>query len=184
MIQPLLETSPRHPTGWRYSMAICGAYELRSSLPAFACTHILGIQARSLPFGGPLLAAERHLVLEFDDVAEPSLSDAPTIRHIEAAMEFVDALPTDAMLAIHCMQGISRSTALALGLLAREVPPAQAGLLLHSLRPFACPNALMIRLWDEELDLKGELIDVAERFPTLVWPGTGNEERARRAAMG
>lgn len=182
MILPLLAEPTRHPRDWPYRMAICGAYELRRGFLAGAGTHILGIQRRNMPFGEPLLTRDRHLILEFDDVTDPARPEAPSVAHLEAAMAFVDNLPEEAALVIHCMQGVSRSTALALGLLAREVPPLRAGHLLHSLRPSACPNPLLVRLWDDLLGLRGELVQVAERFPTVVWRKDGCEPLHRRLA--
>lgn len=150
-------------------MAVCGAHELRQGFVSWRGSHIISIQQGSLPYRGPDLGDENHLVLDFDDVTDPSRLGAPTLAHLASAMSFIDALPSEAVLIVHCAQGVSRSTALALGLLAREVPPGRAAALLHGLRPFACPNPLLVRLWDELLGLDGALIDAASPFPTLVW---------------
>lgn len=182
MIAPLLDGRPRHPQGWPCRLAICGAYELRRGLVAFEATHVLRIERPGITFGAPVLAPDRLLTLEFDDLTDASLPDAPTTAHLEAAIAFVDRLPAQATLVVHCLQGVSRSTALALGLLAREVPPLRAAYLLHALRPFACPNSLVVRLWDDLLGLRGELVAAAEHFPAVVWREGDGRRPQRRSA--
>lgn len=170
MIAPLLDdAAPLHPRGWPMRMTICGAYEMRQGFVSWEVSHIISIQQAALPYRGADLSEEVHLLLDFDDVTDPSRLGAPTLAHLASAMSFVDSLPAEAVLVVHCAQGVSRSTALALGLLAREVPPARAAALLHGLRPFACPNPLLVRLWDDLLGFDGALIDAASPFPTLVW---------------
>ncbi len=146
-------TSSRHPNGWPLCLAVCGQYEARQWFE-----HDAGDACRQHPkegraFHPPRSPPERHLVLSFEDTHDAAHPDAPRIDHIEATIAFVDALPADARLLVHCLQGLSRSTGLVLGLLAREVSPWRAGYLLHRLRPVATPNMLLVRLWDERLGL-------------------------------
>lgn len=184
MMETLLEGAMLGPSGWPYRMTICGAYELRQGFVSWQGTHVLSIQRGGARYHGPALPADRHLVLEFDDVTDPSRLDAPTLAHLAAAMAFVDALPAEAALVVHCTQGVSRSTALTLGLLAREVPPMEAAGLLHTLRPFACPNPLVVRLWDDLLGLQGELVVAACHFPTVSWRhGTDASRAAQTEAL-
>lgn len=171
MIAPLLEETRRHPRGWPIRMAICGAYELRHGLVAWEATHVISIHRQPSLHAGTALFDENHLQLEFDDVADPSRPGAPTFTHLATTLSFIDSLPPEAVLVVHCAHGISRSTALALGILAREVPPQRAAALLHGLRPFACPNPLMVRLWDELLGFEGALVEAARPFPTMTWQG-------------
>lgn len=164
-------------------MVICGAYEARQGFVAWEGTHILSIDDRE-GRGSHSPASDRRLVLHFGDVVDSARLDAPEAAHLETAMAFVDALPAEAVLVVQCLPGVSRSTALALGLLAREVSPERAGYLLHSLRPFACPNLLLVRLWDDLLGLGGELIGVAEAFPTVFWPQHEPGSRGTRPPHG
>lgn len=172
MTEALLAEGSRHPQGWPYRMTVSGAYEARHGFVTWEGTHILSIDDRDAR-GLDGSAVDRQLVLQFGDVVDSSRPGAPEVAHLEAAMDFVDSLPEEAVLVIRCIPGVSRSTALALGLLAREVPPVRAGSLLHALRPFACPNPLLVRLWDDLLGLGGELITVAAAFPTMFWPQDG-----------
>ena len=169
MIEPLLSEPTRHPQQWPYRVALCGTLELKQGFLAWDGTHIISIEGS--PGGPSRLSAESdwRLSLAFEDVSDAARPDAPKAAHLDAAMAFVDELPADAALVIHSVPGFSRSTARVLGLFAREVSPARAGCLLHALRPFACPNPLVVKLWDDALELGGELVEVAEQFPTLAW---------------
>ena len=94
---------------------------------------------------------------------------AEEARRCEAAFAFIDTLPADAHLVIHCLRGIGRSTALTLGILGRYMEPEQAAAALHALRPEAKPNRHVVGLCDTVLGLKGKLAKQALRFPAKVW---------------
>ena len=179
MIEALVDGPLHHPRGWPCRMSIWGSLELHRGAVLAEVTHIVSVERdeSALPLHP---AAGRHLVLDLDDVSEAASPGAPTLRHLDALMTFVDRLPADAALVIRCPHGISRSTALALGLLAREVPPLRAAYLLHRLRPFACPNALLVRMWDELLGLDGDLVEVAGHFPTFTWRHGDGEAETRQ----
>jgi predicted protein tyrosine phosphatase len=170
-------TGTRHPNGWPLRLAVCGQYEARQWFERMQATHVVSIRKEGRAFHPPKVDAARHLVLSFEDTHDASHADAPTAAHIEQAVVFVDAMPADARVLVHCLQGLSRSTGLVLGLLAREVSPLRAGYLLHQLRSVATPNTLLVKLWDERLGLGGELVRVGELFPCQVWrhgDGLGN----------
>lgn len=87
--------------------------------------------------------------LEFDDIHEliPG-TVAPSKSDIEKALKFYQEHGSD--IAIHCWQGISRSTAIGLCLLCeRPGMEEEAVKKLSILRPFAVPNPLIVRLYDE-----------------------------------
>jgi predicted protein tyrosine phosphatase len=184
MIEALVDGPVRHPRGWPCRMGIWGSLELHRRTALADGTHLVSVEPdeSALPLS---TSAGRHLVLDVDDVTEAARPGAPTLRHLDALMTFVDRLPADAALVIRCPHGVSRSTALALGLLAREVPPLRAAYLLHRLRPFACPNALLVRMWDELLGLDGDLVEVAGHFPTFTWRhGDGAAEAPQPGKRG
>lgn len=178
------ESAIRHPNSWPLRLAVCGQYEARQWFEAMQATHVISIRKEGRAFHPPKVDAARHLVLSFEDTLDAAHPDAPQLAHVEAAVAFIDALPSDARLLVHCLQGLSRSTALVLGILAREVSPLRAGFLLHRLRPVATPNTLLVKLWDERLGLGGELMRVGGVFPAKFWrhgDGLGNfpHRRAR-----
>lgn len=159
-----------HPKGWRCNMHVCGQYEARQLGLACGVTHMVSIKSmnlRLLSLEG--LPASRHLVLNFDDVCDANDRAAPTAKHVQSVCGFVDSLQTEDGLIVHCAQGISRSTAMALGILACYLPPGEAGAALHRLRPMAEPNHVLVRLWDAHLGSEGALIGVARRFPCRNW---------------
>jgi predicted protein tyrosine phosphatase len=179
----LKEGAQHHPNRWPCRLAVCGQYEARQGFETLEATHVISIRRASRPYYPPKVAPEKHLVLEFEDTTDAAHPEAPTPAHLDAAMAFVDTLPADARLLVHCLQGLSRSTGLVLGLLARDVSPLRAGYLLHTARPVATPNMLMVSMWDERLGLHGELIKAAEHFPCQVWrhgDGLGNFPHRRK----
>lgn len=183
MIEATIEYGTRHPHGWPCRIRICGQYEARQYVEQWQPTHLVSIKRRELAYRGPAFPAERHLLLEFEDVTDAAHLEAPSRAHLDAALAFIDALPNDASVLIHCLQGLSRSTALAFGLLAREVTPMRAAYLLHGLRPQATPNPLILKLWDARLGLQGELVRAGGHFPCQVWrhgDGLGNFPHRRK----
>lgn len=170
-----------HPRGWPMTLAIAGRAEaVRDGLDR-AATHVValtspGARSPDIEVGGEGTA----LRLLFDDVVDPAHPNAPRPEALDDVCAFVDALPAEARLLIHCRQGVGRSTAVALGLLARVMTPEEAGARLHALRPCAAPNELIVAHWDRRLRLRGALRRVGWRFPCERWRPRMN----RAAAVG
>jgi predicted protein tyrosine phosphatase len=98
----------------------------------------------------------------FDDVTPKTnlgLSLA-TLADIQAILAFsTDLTPHDKLL-IHCSAGISRSTAVATGILCQHgLSPTEAFKKVVSIRQVALPNPYIIALMDEALELNGKLED-------------------------
>lgn len=151
-------------------MGICGAYEARQNGAAWGTTHLLSIHRQGVTLrtmGG--IPGNQHLVLTFDDTEDETAPDAPTLAHVETVCQWIDTLPGEARLLVHCQQGMNRSTAIGLGVLARYMPPENAGAALHAIRPIATPNKLMVRQWDKALELHGALSRIARRYPCRKW---------------
>ena len=168
-----LADGSRHPNGWPCRIRVCGQYETRQHGEAWGTTHLVsmrGSRVRLFTMAG--IADDRHLRLVFDDTLDQADLNAPTIGHVDEVCRFVDALPADANLLVHCLQGMHRSTAVTLGILARYLPPEDAGAALHALRPMAIPNALMVGHWDAALGYDGALLETAKRFPRREWNAT------------
>lgn len=159
-----------HPRGWPMALAIAGRAEaIRDGLDR-AATHVIALTSPDARTPDIATGGERTaLRLRFDDVIDPAHPNAPTAGALDAICAFVDQLPVDARLLIHCRQGIGRATAVALGLLARAMTPEEAGGRLHAIRPCAAPNELIVAHWDKRLKLRGALKRVGYRFPCLTW---------------
>jgi predicted protein tyrosine phosphatase len=102
-----------------------------------------------------------QLVLTFEDLDQPH---PPIItaeeHHVEAALAFAREMP-EAKLLVHCFAGISRSTAIALSIIAdRYGPGREVEALEHLLRlqPEAVPNLLVIEHADRLLGRNGALL--------------------------
>ncbi len=146
-----------------YRITICGLGELEG-FAAAGVTHLVSILDPAWP-EPPALAAYgplRRVVWRFDDViAARPLVRAPTVADVEAILAWAQglALEVPQHLLIHCHAGVSRSTATAAILLARDHPGREAEVFatLAHLRPRSWPNSLMLRLADDLLGRGGAL---------------------------
>lgn len=106
------------------------------------------------------------LFCTFNDV-ETSEEDnsAPESDDVATALEYARNLPDDADLLIHCMAGISRSTATAMAIISQalgEGSEREAAITVRELRSIANPNRLILQHADELLERNGALLDAAE----------------------
>lgn len=83
----------------------------------------------------------------------------PNESHIRAILEFGAHIEPKAKVLIHCMAGISRSTAAAWIIGAQAFPGREAEILgyIRQIRPQAMPNRRMVVIADEILGTKGRL---------------------------
>src|ERR1700742_130829 len=104
-------------------------------------------------------AAERHLKLGVNDVADPSAGNDPPARaHIEKLLAFAREWDTNQPLLIHCWAGISRSMASAYTVLCDRLGPGREVEIAMAIRRRAAhanPNPLLVRHADEALKRKG-----------------------------
>ena len=140
----------------RYDMRLGGLKEIDRIARFWRPTHVISLcPCERAPVR---LAADRHLRASMDDVERTDLPGAPTPEHAAMILAFGRALPDGARLLIHCEQGVSRSGAAALALLAQEVPIDDAVTALRRLRPQAHPNRLLLAYADTALGCDGKLL--------------------------
>lgn len=124
------------------------------------------------------IEADRHHVFHFDDVENAFFPGAPTEQDVAELIELGRALlAPDATkgVVIHCMAGVSRSTAtgfiyccMALGP-GREQEALQE-VVRNSVSGFVCPNSLLVGYADRLLDRNGEMIKVVQDWKlSLRW---------------
>lgn len=167
---PLMDRNPAHPQGWPIRIIVSSQTEARHNRLAWAPSHLISIRAPGTKLLSMIdLPPERHLELQFSDALLADEPQSATVHVIEQAFAFIDTLPEDARLLIHCLRGIGRSTALTMGILARYMDAEQAAANLHALRPDAKPNRHVATLCDAVLGLKGKLAKQTLRFPAKVW---------------
>lgn len=167
---PLLSSNARHQNGWPIRIIVASQTEARHNRALWAPSHLISIRAPGTKLLSMIdVPQDRHLELLFGDITDPDEPEAARPEMIEQTFAFVDRLPGDAHLLIHCLRGIGRSTALTLGILSRYMDAEEAAGSLHALRPEAKPNRHVVGLCDAALGLKGRLAKQALRFPAKVW---------------
>ena len=171
---------------------------------ADALISIRGVAPPREPVIDAALFGERVLVLRFDDIPVPAWRDhhgqewvGPQPSQITDALQFAQRVAETACdrrgrLAVHCLQGRSRSSAVALAVIAQQLgagreDEAVAQLLAEDEGTVAC-NPGVIRLADRLLARDGRLEAALERacprFVTWrefwsrkgVWRGVGTED--------
>jgi predicted protein tyrosine phosphatase len=150
---------------------ICGVEEI--DLHAPWATHIVSIstaEGRSVMDRFLVEARGEILRLDFNDTANPGEAGSPQAGHIGEIIRFGLTVPEDGRLLVHCMAGVSRSTAAAWAILCARHPERSAEELfweVMDLRPIARPNVLMTALADKSLKRKGEMVMVLH-----IWKNT------------
>lgn len=164
---PALTDGAAHPHKWPAAMLVCSQTEARRNGADWAPSHIISIYGpQSRYLGIADFDQSKQLHCRFEDTLDPADPGAPTLADIDAIMAFVDGLPKDARLLIHCLQGSTRGAAVALGILARYLPADKAGQTLFRSCAGAAPNPLLVALWDKALGLDGKLIKAGRKFPS------------------
>jgi predicted protein tyrosine phosphatase len=134
------------------ALTICAKNQVRKTLKRFEATHLISLVDPDDRMPRPhRIAQGNHLVMHFDDVDDPALPDAPRKEHIDRAFKWVARLPETARLVVHCTAGISRSTALAYGLLCHQMNNDEAMTYVQRVRPEANPYKLMMELIEANL---------------------------------
>ena len=83
------------------------------------------------------------------------------MSHIKRALEFADKIK-DGSLLIHCCAGISRSSAIALAVIAKRLGSGkeeEAVKTLEHINPNCRPNKSIVEMTDELLERDGKLYD-------------------------
>lgn len=110
-----------------------------------------------IPYAYQNFELNNRIRLEFDDIDIAEDVFAPKEHDIQRLINFLQTIPEDANVLIHCFAGISRSTATALVLLMikNNFNGAIAKQNLLAIRPQAIPNKLICSLADKILGLSG-----------------------------
>ena len=113
----------------------------------------------------------KQLVLKFDDISLPVEGYIqPEEHHIENALLFADQVG-EGLLLIHCHAGISRSSAIALAIIAKALGAGkeiEAIKTLRRINPYAHPNKLMVWMADEILNRNMKLYKAASNMLCLT----------------
>jgi predicted protein tyrosine phosphatase len=126
-------------------------------------THAMSLLSPGSVFPELALAADRHLRLEFHDIAEEREGyQAPSLAQMESILRFVGDWDRKGAMLIHCWAGVSRSTASAYSAMCLLHPEWDEFALAGELRaasPEATPNPRLIAHADDILGRQGRMVE-------------------------
>ncbi len=171
-----------------YRLTICGLGELAAFADA-EVSHVLSILDPDWPDPEAfrLYPPHRRVVHRFDDVLG-GVGDAapPEVGDVAAILRWGDVLAADAAghVLVHCHAGVSRSTAAAVMLMARDNPgrEAEAFDVVWRIRPRSWPNSRMLAMADRLLEREGALVAALQEHQRRV--AAGDPEFAALLAGG
>lgn len=159
---------------------ICGLEEMPRHVANVRPSHLVSIVGPDeLPSTPPEVESDCHLRLGCHDIVEPLPGYIlPELEHVQELITFARGWNREGPLLVHCLAGVSRSTAAALIVCAvhGEGREAETGQLLRAVAPHAHPNRRMVSLADHLLGREGKLTAAVEGMgpsdlmylPTLV----------------
>ena len=170
----MIHTTPTHtnltPSMHLPSISICGVVDFEK-IDRSPFTHIISIWhpnpslstfQKQMQHGFP--NAQIHFAT-FDDTESTKHGQAPAHDDVLSCLEFVRTIPQQSQLLIHCMAGISRSTATAMAALTDFYGPGserEAAISVREIRPVANPNRLIVEIADDILERNGALSSAAD----------------------
>lgn len=143
-----------------FDLKICGYEELRHVIVRWKPSHVLSILNDMEPLDG------NHLFIEVSDIPRPIEGHVhPQREHLEQVFAFTRDLTDEDRLLVHCYAGMSRSTAIAIGVLIQHgLAYDEAFKHVETIRPILMPNQMFIELIDEYFDLRGDLAAMVAEY--------------------
>jgi predicted protein tyrosine phosphatase len=113
-----------------------------------------------------LIETSKHLRLSLHDISRPQPGMVhPGAEHVDKILDFVGQWDRTAPMLVHCLAGISRSTATAFIAACALNPGADERAIaacIRELSPTASPNMLLVDLADDKLRRQGRMIEAIE----------------------
>lgn len=146
---------------------VCPLSRVPDTLARTGAQHLITlINEHTMPLTPPGIAAQRHLTIAVNDVCAPQEGLVhPCETHVQELLRFARLWDRQGPLVIHCMAGISRSTAAAFITACFFNPGVPEQLIARRLREAsrtASPNRLLVQLADECLERKGRMVDAID----------------------
>lgn len=156
---------------------ISGIVDMPNLVERFEVQNLVSVIGTNVqPPTPPQIPPSRHHRCTVDDIVEmkPGQTVAQT-EHISDLIEFLHSWDADTSLLIHCMAGVSRSTAVALiGHTLKTDDPSRSAKALRQAAPYAWPNPRIVSLADEILGLNGRLSLAREEMGPANWESDAN----------
>ena len=165
------DTDTGHPMSEQ--IHVCSLDALENTLTETGATHLISLLNNEFMIDTPTpITSDNHLKLTMSDISEPMNGRiTPERRHIEQLIIFVNNWDKNTPLLIHCLAGISRSTAAAFITLCTLNPNQSEDHIAGILRQqssTAHPNRLLIEHADSLLGRDGKMIDAVENMDLSV----------------
>jgi predicted protein tyrosine phosphatase len=142
---------------------VCALMRMPELASRLRAPYVISVVAPSdQPKTPEMIEPERHHRMAVHDIAEPMPEHVlPEYGHVCALIEFLRRADGAAPLVVHCLAGVSRSSAAALIALVLGVPgrEEEAAALIRSASAYALPNRRIVALADEILGRRGALVD-------------------------
>ena len=158
---------------------VCSLKDLETVCESIQPSHVISVidpgYAPKTPKG-----VEHHLKLGFDDIVEISSFNnlfrdnlnivpqtLPNQIHIDSIIQFSKLINPEDNVVVHCWCGVSRSMATATYLLCRQnLNNIDRNIrYIRSVAPHANPNKLMIRLFEEKLNINNKISEAYNAYP-------------------
>ena len=129
------------------------------------------IGANAQPPTPPQISPDRHHRCNVDDIVETRPGrTVPQSTHINDLIKFLHSWDAETGLLIHCLAGVSRSTAVALiAHTLKTDDPSQSAIALRKAAPYAWPNRRIVDLADSILGLNGRLTRALAEMGPANW---------------
>jgi predicted protein tyrosine phosphatase len=142
---------------------VCSLTRLHSTVAETGAARVVSLLSAGTVVERPETVAEAdHLLLSMHDIVEEQPDLVPPGRtHVEKLLEFASSWDRSKPLVVHCLAGISRSTAAAYIIAAALAPERDESELAQALRkasPSATPNIRLIAIADELLGRNGRMV--------------------------
>jgi predicted protein tyrosine phosphatase len=156
---------------------VCSLARLHETVEEIQASHVVTLlKDTHLVLRPDGIAADRHLILGMDDIAEPCDGYVcPAEEHVTELLTFVRGWDRAQPLVVHCYAGISRSTAGAfIGACALNPQRDEAAIarLIRGASPTAMPNRRLVSLADRMLGRNGRMVAAIE----AIGPGVSAYE--------
>ena len=166
--------------GGRCAIHVCSLDRVWKTIERERPTHLVTLLHNDgiLPTPAAISTAN-HLRLSLHDISTPQPGMVHAgVEHVERILTFVRAWDRRAPMVVHCLAGISRSTATAFMAACALNPRAPESAIAESIRelsPTASPNLLLVEIADRLLQRDGRMIqaieDIGHGEPAMEgWP--------------